>query len=510
MPRRKKETETVEVLKDVEAIETPKKKRVYKKKNVDSDGIEMSDVETKKKKPRACRKKKNVETEADTVETKTELKPVRKKLTRRKKTASEVATVDVEPNKSSVILESKEENLSDIPSQASDSTEVAACVTIESEPLVEKSEGLFEKKLFDPEVMKRGKIAVKKSLLAASEKLHKVLADAGLGSRRDMEQLILEGRVSVNGEPAFIGQRVMPSDVVRLNGRVVKRDTTRDGMKKTPRVLVYHKPAGEIVSMDDPEGRPTVFDHLPKVNSGRWIAVGRLDFNTEGLLLFTTSGELANRLMHPRYEIEREYAVRVLGDLSPEGREALLNGVELEDGPARFTTIEDRGGEGANHWYLVKLSEGRNREVRRMFEAVGLTVSRLIRVRYGAVWLAESLGKGETTELKSDWIEAWLADLKAAEPSLAKIDKGESRAKGKRPNRHSYRKDPRRGSGRGIDPLTSTVQYLANGTLNETNKAIAKRIGAIAERGHRGGSLGTYGGKGFGKHRGGGGRRFGS
>jgi len=226
-------------------------------------------------------------------------------------------------------------------------------------------------------------------------KLHKVLAEAGLGSRRDMEDLIIAGRVSVNGEPAHIGQRILPEDQVRINGKLVQRKVS----KKPPRVLVYHKPAGEIVSHSDPEGRPSVFDRLPNMKAAKWLAVGRLDYNTEGLLLFTTSGDLANRLMHPRYGIDREYAVRTLGELEEGMRQKLLAGVELEDGVAQFSRIADGGGEGINKWYRVTIGEGRNREVRRMFEAIGLTVSRLIRTRYGAMTLPRGLKRGRWEEL---------------------------------------------------------------------------------------------------------------
>lgn len=243
---------------------------------------------------------------------------------------------------------------------------------------------------------RQGKL-VRRDLTADDDapKLHKVLAEAGLGSRRDMEELIIAGRVSVNGEPAHIGQRILPTDQVRINGKPVQRRVS----SKPPRVLVYHKQAGEIVSSSDPEGRATVFDRLPNIKTGKWLAVGRLDFNTEGLLLFTTSGDLANRLMHPRYGIEREYAVRTLGELEEGMRQKLLSGVEIGDGPANFNKIVDGGGEGANRWYRVTLSEGRNREVRRMFEAVGLTVSRLIRTRYGALTLPSSLKRGRWEEL---------------------------------------------------------------------------------------------------------------
>jgi 23S rRNA pseudouridine2605 synthase len=236
-------------------------------------------------------------------------------------------------------------------------------------------------------------------------KLHKVLAEAGLGSRRDMEELIIAGRVSVNGEPAHIGQRILPTDAVRINGKLLQR---RVNNNKPPRVLVYHKPAGEIVSADDPEGRPSVFDRLPTMKTGKWLAVGRLDFNTEGLLLFTNSGDLANRLMHPRYNIDREYAVRTLGVLEEGMRQKLLAGVDLEDGNASFSKIVDGGGEGVNHWYRVVIGEGRNREVRRMFEAVGLTVSRLIRTRYGAMTLPTGLKRGRWEELEENDVRTFM------------------------------------------------------------------------------------------------------
>ncbi|MDB5797180.1 MAG: ribosomal large subunit pseudouridine synthase, partial [Paucimonas sp.] len=249
-------------------------------------------------------------------------------------------------------------------------------------------------------------------------KLHKVLADAGLGSRRDMEELIIAGRVSVNGEPAHIGQRILPLDQVRINGKPLHRKVST----KPPRVLVYHKPAGEIVSTSDPEGRPSVFDRLPTMKTGKWLAVGRLDFNTEGLLLFTTSGDLANRLMHPRYGIDREYAVRTLGELEEGMRQKLLAGVELSDGLAQFSRVADGGGEGVNRWYRVTIGEGRNREVRRMFEAVGLTVSRLIRTRYGTFTLPPTLKRGRWEELEENDVRALLAQcgLEKKSPQAAK------------------------------------------------------------------------------------------
>ncbi|HWJ95690.1 MAG TPA: pseudouridine synthase, partial [Telluria sp.] len=269
-------------------------------------------------------------------------------------------------------------------------------------------------------------------------KLHKVLAEAGLGSRRDMEELIIAGRVSVNGEPAHIGQRILPTDAVRINGKLIQRKASN----KPPRVLVYHKPAGEIVSHDDPEGRPSVFDRLPTMKTGKWLAVGRLDFNTEGLLLFTTSGDLANRLMHPRYNIEREYAVRTLGELEEGMRQKLLAGVELDDGLAAFSKIQDGGGEGVNRWYRVVIGEGRNREVRRMFEAVGLTVSRLIRTRYGLMTLPGSLKRGRWEELEENHVRALMSAV-GIEKKAAAPEKGKVNGKGK--------PDARRADGNRID-----------------------------------------------------------
>ena len=237
---------------------------------------------------------------------------------------------------------------------------------------------------------------------AESPKLHKVLAQAGLGSRLEMEQLILEGRISVNNEPAHIGQRIQFGDQVKVNGRPLRVRID----PPPPRVIAYHKPAGEIVTHDDPKNRPTVFRKLPRLQQGKWQSVGRLDLNTEGLLLFTNSGELANRLMHPRFGLEREYAVRVLGALSNEEKQKLLDGVMLDDGMAQFGSIENGGGEGSNCWYRVTISEGRNREVRRMMEAVGHAVSRLIRIRYGAMVLPHGLRRSTFMELDDADIRA--------------------------------------------------------------------------------------------------------
>lgn len=214
----------------------------------------------------------------------------------------------------------------------------------------------------------------------------------------------MAGRITVNRLPAEVGQKVGPGDEVRINGELVKVRFT----EPRPRVLMYHKPTGEIVTRDDPEGRPTVFTRLPNIGNGKWINVGRLDYNTEGLLLFTNSGELANRLMHPRYEVEREYAVRIMGRLDDEQVQALTTGVPLEDGPAKCEKVEDGGGEeeGANHWYHVVLKEGRNREVRRLFEALGLTVSRLIRTRYGTLAMPSVMKRGDTLELEANEVAA--------------------------------------------------------------------------------------------------------
>jgi len=231
--------------------------------------------------------------------------------------------------------------------------------------------------------------------MAETPKLHKVLAQSGMGSRLEMEQLIMEGRITVNNEPAHIGQRVQFGDHVKVNGKPIRFRIDAP----QARVIAYHKPVGEVVTHDDPQNRPTVFRRLPKLYQGKWQSVGRLDLNTEGLLLFTSSGELANNLMHPRFGLEREYAVRVLGALTKEEKEKLLDGVKLDDGIAQFGSIEAGGGEGSNCWYRVTISEGRNREVRRMFEAVGHAVSRLIRIRYGAMVLPRGLKRGAWMEL---------------------------------------------------------------------------------------------------------------
>ncbi|HEY6773620.1 MAG TPA: pseudouridine synthase [Oxalicibacterium sp.] len=299
--------------------------------------------------------------------------------------------------------------------------------------------------------------SVRRDLTAEDDapKLHKVLAEAGLGSRRDMEELIIAGRVSVNGEPAHIGQRILPTDQVRINGKLIQRKIS----KRPPRVLVYHKPAGEIVSTNDPEGRPSVFDRLPTMKTGKWLAVGRLDFNTEGLLLFTTSGDLANRLMHPRYGIDREYAVRTLGELEEGMRQKLLAGVELEDGLAQFSRIADGGGEGVNKWYRVTIGEGRNREVRRMFEAIGLTVSRLIRTRYGSMTLPSSLKRGRWEEMDEHGVRALMA-VSGLEKQAGDSGKNRNAAPGGRQNGN---RAPRFDNGLGQPQSPSQWQNMGQG-----------------------------------------------
>jgi 23S rRNA pseudouridine2605 synthase len=280
-----------------------------------------------------------------------------------------------------------------------------------------------------------------------------------------MEELIIAGRITVNRMPADVGQKVGPGDEVRINGEPVK---IRFAEPK-PRVLLYHKPTGELVTRDDPEDRPTVFEDLPSIRDGKWIAVGRLDYNTEGLLIFTNSGELANRLMHPRYEVEREYAVRVMGRLTDEQTHALLTGIELEDGPAKCEKVEDGGGEeeSANHWYNVSLKEGRNREVRRLFEALGLAVSRLIRVRYGRIAMPSSLKRGDVLELEPNDVNALLRSIglkaNAGGTQAAEGDsqgpprqhgpqdrpQGQPHGKGQRPGQRGRRRGPPNAAGQG-------------------------------------------------------------
>lgn len=256
-----------------------------------------------------------------------------------------------------------------------------------------------------------------------SEKLQKVLARSGLGSRREMEEWISGGRVTVDGKPATLGDRVGPKQLVRVDGHPVQLASEEE---QICRVLAYHKPEGEICSRTDPEGRPTVFSRLPKMKGARWIAIGRLDINTSGLLLFTTDGELANRLMHPKFEVEREYAVRVFGEINDAMIQRLRTGVELEDGKANFKKIKALPGEGINRWFHVVLTEGRNREVRRMWESQGAVVSRLIRVRYGDLLLPKHLPAGGYAEYPLDEVN-YLRKLVSLPPEVASLVKPEDR-----------------------------------------------------------------------------------
>lgn len=273
----------------------------------------------------------------------------------------------------------------------------------------------------DPGATKTRPVAIDPD--AVPQRLHKLLALAGLGSRRDMETLIASGRVTINGKVAEVGAGVVSSDVVRVDSRPVRLAFTPE----LPQVMLYHKPEGEIVSQDDPEKRASVFDKLPRVKGGKWIAIGRLDINTSGLLIFTTSGELANRFMHPRYEVEREYAVRIFGELNDEQISQLTQGIELEDGPANFDHIRAQGGEGSNHWYQVILREGRNREVRRLFEAFQLPVSRLMRVRFGPISLPPRLKRGMMMALQPKEVISLLdwAGLEAPKGPLKQRSKRE-------------------------------------------------------------------------------------
>lgn len=273
---------------------------------------------------------------------------------------------------------------------------------------------------------------------ADAPKLHKVLAQSGIGSRRDMEQFIGDGRVAVNGETAHTGMRISFGDKVTIDGKPVRVRIA----PPPPRVIAYHKPAGEVVSHDDPQQRPTVFRNLPRLSQGKWQSVGRLDLNTEGLLLFTTSGDLANKLMHPRFGVEREYAVRVLGTLEKEPKARLLAGVDIEGQSAAFKSIEDGGGEGVNHWYRVVITEGRNREVRKLFDAVGLTVSRLMRIRYGCVVMPRGLKRGVCVDLSENDVKALRQLTGAQSPQGQPRRDGEGRGGKRRDGRDGDREAP--------------------------------------------------------------------
>jgi 23S rRNA pseudouridine2605 synthase len=349
-------------------------------------------------------------------------------------------------------------------------------------------------------------------------KLHKVLAQAGLGSRLEMEQLIMEGRISVNNEPAHIGQRIQYGDQIKVNGKPIKVRIA----PPPPRVIAYHKPVGEVVTHDDPQNRPTVFRKLPRLQQGKWQSVGRLDLNTEGLLLFTSSGELANKLMHPRFGLEREYAVRVLGALSTEERQRLLEGVQLDDGQAQFGTISEGEGEGSNVWYRVTINEGRNREVRRLFEAVGHAVSRLIRIRYGAMVLPRGLKRGAWMELDEQDIAS--LTQAAGVPGLARPQRGEGEGRGGRGKRRGGRGDgprpqggpsARQGQGQGQgqgrrksgggggggnsqpDPMKTSLGYIGADSFNRQRRG-GPGGGMPGGGGQRRGGRGGGGGRGRG------------
>jgi 23S rRNA pseudouridine2605 synthase len=293
-----------------------------------------------------------------------------------------------------------------------------------------------------------------RSKAPAGERLQKVLANAGMGSRREIEGWISAGKVEVNGVLAQLGQRVLPTDTIKVNGYKVSVKRLEPPQQE---VLVYNKPEGELVTRHDPEGRRTVFDRLPKLKHGRWVPVGRLDINSSGLLLLTTDGELANRLMHPSRQVEREYAVRVMGTVSEEQLEQLVHGVELDDGPARFEEIVESGGEGINRWFHVVIMEGRQREVRRMWEAVGAKVNRLKRVRYGSVMLESALKVGHWRYLGDSEIDELMKSLglmpekRRKTPSRRGTERPEKRAaaaKGKPGQSRSRRAKSRQGGGK--------------------------------------------------------------
>jgi len=308
-------------------------------------------------------------------------------------------------------------------------------------------------------------------------KLHKVLAQSGIGSRRDMEDLIADGHVMVNGEPAHVGQRVSFGDRVQVNGKPVKLRI----VPPPPRIIAYHKPVGEIVTHDDPQNRPTVFRRLPRLQQGKWQSVGRLDINTEGLLLFTNSGELANQLMHPRFGVEREYAVRLLGTLTEENKTNLLAGVDVEGQKASFKSITEGGGDGANHWYRVVITEGRNREVRKLFDTVGLTVSRLIRIRYGTVVLPFGLKRGVWVDLEEGDVRA-IRRLASGDNNAAREGRGgrgnEARQGGQTQQRNDRPRDNNQGGRQNDRPRgprrdgnapMPTPQGLAEGVVDRSN-----------------------------------------
>jgi len=303
------------------------------------------------------------------------------------------------------------------------------------------------------------------------QRLHKLLALSGLGSRRDMETLIASGRITINGQVAEVGAGVVSTDVIRLDSRPLHLPFET----QMPKVLIYHKPEGEIVSKDDPENRESVFDKLPHVKGAKWIAIGRLDINTSGLLMFTTSGDLANHFMHPRYEVEREYAVRIFGELNDEQLAMLRTGIELDDGPAKFDAIQPQGGEGSNHWYQVILREGRNREVRRLFEAFQLPVSRLMRVRFGPVNLPPRLKRGMMMELDPKVVLGLLewAGLEVPKTPLRQLSAREKEKAGKA----FTPKPPKEGRERPGDmPVTARKEHAERSAPREKPPSLAETL----------------------------------
>jgi 23S rRNA pseudouridine2605 synthase len=317
---------------------------------------------------------------------------------------------------------------------------------------------------------------------AVPQRLHKLLALSGLGSRREMETLIVNGRITINGKVAQVGAAVVAGDVVRLDSRPLRLQFEAE----LPKVLIYHKPDGEIVSQDDPEKRATVFDKLPRVKGAKWIAIGRLDINTSGLLIFTTSGDLANHFMHPRYEVEREYAVRVFGELTEGQLLQLTQGIELDDGPANFDVIHPLGGEGANHWYKVILREGRNREVRRLFEAFQLPVSRLMRVRFGPVNLPPRLKRGMMLELDTKEVTGLLewAGLEAPTVAPRQLSSREREKVGQTfmPKEH---KTPARHEARNMSAEKPKKTTTAHRRVRQTSDLNAPRMQKKSDRNRR-------------------------
>jgi len=279
----------------------------------------------------------------------------------------------------------------------------------------------------------------------SGHRLQKILAQAGYGSRREIETWISQGQIVINGKPATLGDRVRPFDKIKLNGQLIPAERL---LYKERRLIIYHKPVGQVTTRNDPEGRPTVFDQLPRLRGGRWVAVGRLDINTSGLLLFTTDGQLANTLMHPRHEIEREYAVRVLGEVTPEMIRRLKEGVMLDDTLAKAQDVKVGGGEGANRWYNIVLKEGRNREIRRLWESLGVKVNRLIRVRFDSITLPRDLRAGSHLELTEQQMASLVKltplDERADKPAANDPPSAAKRGHGRRAVHKNPKQKPRR------------------------------------------------------------------